>query len=102
MRCSAEAWSDWLIAGEHIRSGDWIAARPFLMSSLMKEFDVKRAGVLFFALCGGVPKFLQRRYPDVRRYDFAAVPGTPAPKVAETTKPPRQEPRSPGIASGHG
>ena len=97
MRRSAEAWSDWLMAGEHIRSGDWAGARQFLVKSLMRKFDIKRAGVLFFALCGGAPEFLQRRFPDVRRYDFAVTPHKPAPGVGQST-----EPRGPDIASRHG
>ena len=102
MRRGAEAWSDWLIAGEHIRSGDWAAARPFLVKSLSRRFDVKRAVVLFFALCGGAPKFLQKRFPDVRKYDFLVTPLEPAPEVAASAELPRQERHGPGIASGHG
>ncbi len=72
LRRGADAAAGWLIAREYIRGGDWAGARPFLARSLAKKFDAKRAGVLFFALCGGAPRFVQRRFPDVRRYEFPA------------------------------
>jgi len=99
LRRGAEAWSDWLIAGEYIRSGDWAAARPLLVQSLSKKFDIKRAGVLFFALCGGAPRFAQKRFPDVRKYDFLVAPSAAAGRVATSAQGPRQERRGPDVAA---
>jgi len=70
LRRAAEATASWIIAREHIRYGDWATARRFLAKSLLKKFNYKRAGVFFFALCGGAPNFIQHRFLDVRRYKF--------------------------------
>jgi glycosyltransferase involved in cell wall biosynthesis len=70
LRLAAEATANWIIAREHIRYGDWAAARPFLAKSLRRKLHYKRAIVLLFSLLGGVPDMLQRRFPDIKRYEF--------------------------------
>jgi glycosyltransferase involved in cell wall biosynthesis len=70
LRKAAEARGYWIVAREYIRHGDWPAARRFLGKSLLKKLDYKRAGVLFFAFFGGMPKFAQRRFLDLKKYEF--------------------------------
>jgi glycosyltransferase involved in cell wall biosynthesis len=70
LRRAAEATANWIIAREHIRYGDWAAARPFLARSLVKKLHYKRAVVLFFSLFGGAPDLLQRRFADIKKYEF--------------------------------
>jgi hypothetical protein len=70
LRRAAEATANWIIAREHIRYGDWVAARPFLARSLVRKLHYKRAAVLLFSLFGGAPAVLQRRFPDIKKYEF--------------------------------
>jgi glycosyltransferase involved in cell wall biosynthesis len=70
LRKTAEARAHWIVAREHIRHDDWVTARRYLVKSLLKKLDYKRAGVLVFALFGGIPEFAQRRFLDLKRYEF--------------------------------
>ncbi|MGE0161890.1 MAG: glycosyltransferase family 2 protein [Dongiaceae bacterium] len=70
LRRAAEATANWIIAREHIRYGDWTSARPFLAKSLARKLHYKRAAVFLFSLFGGAPDLLQRRFPDIKRYEF--------------------------------
>jgi glycosyltransferase involved in cell wall biosynthesis len=70
LRRAAEATAYWIVAREHIRFGDWRAARGFLIKSLLKELHYLRAGVLVFAFCGGPPRSIQERFMATRRYEF--------------------------------
>lgn len=70
LRRAAEATANWIIAREHIRHGDWATARPFLAKSLARKLHYKRAAVWLFSLFGGAPDLLQRRFPDIKRYEF--------------------------------
>jgi hypothetical protein len=37
---------------------------------LVRKFHYKRAAVLFFSLFGGAPELLQRRFADIKKYEF--------------------------------
>jgi hypothetical protein len=70
LRKAAEARAHWIVAREYLRAGELTPARRFLTRSLLKKFDYKRAGVLFFVIFGGVPKPLQRRFIEIKKYEF--------------------------------